>query len=96
MQKRPKIMTELSNILKDRGHECVRFIGMNENIKFEWCQKDICIQKQINDDMKKRQKKQEVLLKKLEKEGHECITIQESYPMTVVWCGKKVCIERKE
>ena len=43
------------------------------------------------ENMEKRQRQAEEFIKKLKKEGHKCISIKESYPIRVGWCGCFTC-----
>ena len=86
----PQIMNDLAALLKDRGHQCVSIVGMN-NHKFIWCEKDICSSKVIWDDMTKMDAERNAFVKKLEDEGHTCIYYMESYPVQIGWCNNAVC-----
>lgn len=39
-------MKELSQFLQNKGHGCIRIIGLKDH-EFEWCQKDECPAKKI-------------------------------------------------
>lgn len=86
----PKIMRELADFLKEKGHECVGIVGMKDH-KFEWCMKDECSTKRMHEDMNRRQKEENEFVKKLESEGHTCITILECYPSRTRWCQSNPC-----
>ncbi|AGF85758.1 hypothetical protein QJ854_gp024 [Moumouvirus goulette] len=90
----PPVMRELCKYLKNNNHECCEIIGIN-NHKFKWCMKDICKQKLIYEDMRRRQAQEDAFVEKLKNEGHTCIYIMESYPSQTGWCGKKVCVNKQ-
>lgn len=85
----PLITTQIINLLKSNGHTCALYNMQNKTL--EWCNQDKCKNTEVYLNMEIRQKQQEELVKKLEKQGHKCIRIMESYPMQVGWCNKTPC-----
>ena len=90
MENPPAIMTQICELMKAKGHSCMTISGMTEH-KFEWCQKEICPETQILNDMRRRNDEQEALIFKLKNGGHVCISIKESYPIQVGWCQETPC-----
>ncbi|AGC01567.1 hypothetical protein H012_gp899 [Acanthamoeba polyphaga moumouvirus] len=89
--KTPVIMKQLCKFLKKKDHECCMIIGMN-NHKFKWCMQDVCKDKLMYEDMKRRQAEEDAFVEKLRYEGHTCIYIMESYPSQTGWCRQKICV----
>jgi hypothetical protein len=79
------IFDKIHVLIQSNGHTC-GVIGK----KLTWCEQDTCVNAEKM--MHARQKKQVALHKKLKSQGHKCIEIAESYPMHVLWCGKKKCV----
>lgn len=85
----PLITKQMIEFLKSKGHICAMYNMQNKTL--EWCNQDKCRESEVYLSMETRQKQQEELVKKLEKKGHKCISIMESYPMQVSWCNKTPC-----
>ena len=86
----PEIMRKMADFLKENGHECVGIIGVKDH-KFKWCQKDVCQEVLMRQNMRKRQEEQDQLFAKLSSEGHTCIEILETYPSRTEWCHSNPC-----
>ena len=84
----PKIMSELSRFLEEKGHFCVKITNDNT---FEWCQKDIC--SNSNNINKYGIKKNSKFIDELISKRHSCFKIKEDDPFSEVeWCKQKNCI----
>lgn len=91
----PRIMNDLTKFLTKRGHTCAMITGITDR-RFEWCQKDICPRKLMEEDRHHRQKDHMNLLKKLENDGHTCICTPDIYPGHISWCEEDVCVNLKK
>lgn len=94
MKPHPKIMDEMADFLKQKGHCCVSIVGWDDH-KFDWCQKDECEKAKIRKAMRHEQDTQEAFIKHLEDTGHTCISIGERYPVCVHWCNQPTCTNQK-
>lgn len=88
--KYPKIMDDLVQFLKLKGHSCPVICG-TENHRFEWCEKDECPETVQLLNMKQRQEEQDKEVRELREQGHKCIRILHTYPSRMMWCGKSEC-----
>lgn len=86
----PIIMKELRSFLESKNHMCMKIIGIDDH-KFKWCEKDICQEKLMWEDMERRQKEEDAFYTKLKSEGHTCLFIMESYSSRTGWCGQTPC-----
>jgi len=77
---------DIQRILRDEGHN-----GFLEKSQEKKC----CIKPFKYGNLIKNasviQKEREDFIQKLKNEGHKCITIKESYPIQVGWCGHDHC-----
>ena len=86
----PKIMNELVEFLKEKGHSCMMIVGRKDH-KFKWCMKDVCPSTEVLKTMRKEHEEQEQLVTRLRAEGHTCVSIGERYPIYVGWCQQTPC-----
>jgi hypothetical protein len=89
MSKTPIIVKEVIALLESKGHYCSMY-----NItkgKLEWCNKDICERKIINNDIERRQQEAMDFADFLKRNGHKCISYLESYPVQIKWCNRDKC-----
>lgn len=49
-----------------------------------------------DDEMQRRQLKQELRIKNLIKEGHTCVSELECFPIRISWCNQNPCINSKK
>ena len=94
MESHPKIMDELADFLKQKGHSCAMIVGAS-NHDFTWCKKDECPETIMLNNMHLQQQKEEEFAKELRQKGHTCVYIMESYPMQVGWCHQDSCVNSK-
>lgn len=87
----PKIIKEVFNFLKSKGHKCMVYNIARE--KLEWCCKDECSEIKILDDMARRNKEAYEFANSLKEKGHNCIEYLESYPIQIKWCNNEICIK---
>lgn len=80
------IFDKLFAVLQKAHHTCARI----DNDKLIWCERDSC--PIWHENSKKIQAEQELLEARLKSEGHVCIETMDSWPMQVVWCGKRRCV----
>lgn len=83
----PKIVTEVSSMIQEKGHTCVRIVGS----KLDWCMKDECEEKKAREHMRKLDNEEMAFEQKLRDEGHKCISHMESYPVQIDWCHETPC-----
>ncbi len=80
-------MNEVISLLESKGHDCMMY-NMSKKM-LEWCNKDVCIRKEIREDMAKRNKEAIEFGESLKKDGHKCVMYLESYPVQIIWCNQE-------
>jgi hypothetical protein len=83
-------MDDLVTFLRERNHTCALIVGLT-NQKFKWCEKDVCPDKLMRDDMVMRDNEAMAFAKNLEAQGHTCVYYMESYPVQIGWCNNTIC-----
>lgn len=83
----PKIMLELVEFLKEKGHICAYI----RNNKLSWCQEDKCQEIVWKEHIKQVQIENGELIGQLKAQGHKCIKILECIPPQISWCHQNPC-----
>lgn len=91
LEEPPIIIKELCDFLQDKGHNCMRIIGLNNHI-FEWCQKDECPSSKMRTKMNTINEERMAFVEELKLQGHKCVKILESFPVQVRWCEHIPCL----
>jgi len=84
--------------LTGEGHTCISIMESYPS-KTSWCEQTPCINSKkdpMYDDMEERQAEEDALVKKLESEGHTCISILQSYPTQMNWREQTPCKNLKD
>jgi hypothetical protein len=88
----PKIVTEVLNFIKSKGHTCCYIHHVTKQI--EWCHSDVCEGPQYhekNKQLKIEQMNRVVEFADLKRNGHSCMKVLNTYPIKVEWCERSPC-----
>ena len=94
----PIIMKHAAIFLEVAGHACVSFLGP-EPYRFNWCGQEgqECEKTLVYEAMAAQDKAAMAFAGRLLDDDHTCVSIQESFPAQVGWCGRaSSCVEKTQ
>lgn len=86
------------DFLRQRKHSCGGIWGPAPE-RFGWCGRtdpaDVCREVEQHQNMERENEKRMKRARRLDREGHTCVEVLESFPVQIRWCRQPVCTESK-
>lgn len=93
-----KAIEQACTFLREHKHRCGG-IWASGSERLKWCGRtdadDVCREVEERKQMERANEKEMKRAHRLEKQGHTCVEILESFPVQIRWCRQPVCTEQR-